>query len=207
MPGPLELLLGGEAGPFVVIDHAAGAVNRLPAQFKGKAGIEALLTALTTPMNELELIIWSLIIQRTIEFAIEAQLDVIGKIVWQHRDGLSDDIYRRYIKASIATQQSHGLVTTLIKIAKLVLGDTETYVEIEQMPIATVVVTISERSVTTEVANALMAFLTRAVAGGVRLDLQTTIDDPASFPVFTWDHPDEGFGWDDAYFMDVLTNT
>lgn len=199
-----ELPGGSEAAAAVIIgdgmrDHVTAAINRLPEQFKNKTNIRKLVTLLVEPAQELEEVFWDLILYRTADTATDATLDLIGKIVGELRGGKADDLYRRYIKARILTNRSHGLVETLIRIVRLIHDD-PVYVHVQSMPIATVVVTLADTTTTDAVADALIDFLKQAVSAGVRIDLATSPD-----PImFLWDEP--GHGFDEGSFADLRSN-
>lgn len=154
-------------------DHVAAALNRLCQQFKDKQGIIDLVTIFAQRYQDLEIVFWALLTQRTVYTAVGAQLDTIGAIVGQPRSGMVDFDYRRYIFARIATNRSDGLVEDLISISKLILNDSTVYVQIDQQGVAAVVVRILNITVLDDLANILLGFLQSATEAGVRLILET----------------------------------
>lgn len=156
----------------LIADHVNQALARLHEQHKGKTNIEALLTALTSPIQDIEAAMIQLLLERTIDTAIGVQLDVIGKIVGQPRNGLSDDDYRRHVRARIATSNSKARVADLIVVSRLVLDDPTTAIEVDQTGAAAVVTRLAGTLVTDTVAGFLMDFLRDTAAAGVRIHLQ-----------------------------------
>lgn len=157
-----------------VPDHVLEAIARLPKQFR-KPRIEDLLRCFVGPSQAIESAAWQLLTQRFITTAIGAELDRIGRIVGQSRDGLGDDDYRRFIRARVAAHRSRGTTEDLIKIASLVLLDEADDVTIQvvtQGP-AAVQVTLAGDALTDSVAAIVVSFLRDAVAAGVRLILVT----------------------------------
>src|SRR5687768_3990656 len=111
---------------------------------------EKLLAVLATPFQSLESALQQLLTERSIDTAIGAQLDVIGRVVGQKRNGMSDDDYRRYCRARIATNRANGTVENLITITDLIIYDDDAVYEVESQGIATVVVRVQNLSVTEE---------------------------------------------------------
>jgi hypothetical protein len=170
-----------------ISDRVERALARLPQQHKDKANIRALVSALVGPAQAIEDAIWQLYTLRRVDTAEGVQLDLLGDVVGQPRDGLSDDDYRRYIRARIATNRSLGVVEDLIKITRLVVGDDALRVEVERQNIATIVVRLLEIPITDELADIVFDFLFKAKAAGVRLILESSEE-----PVADWLVLDEG---------------
>jgi hypothetical protein len=181
----LEFVLGGlpDAGtPNAPLDHVAAAVSRLTEQFK-KPNIIALLSLFAQRYNDLEAVAQAMLTLRNVYSATGQSLDIIGRIVGQSRLGLNDDDdYRRFILARITTNRSDGVIEDLIAIAVLVLNDSSAQIIIDNQGIAALVLRIGINAVTDNVANILLDFEQAAVAGGVRLIVETQYDDDAD----TW---------------------
>ncbi len=152
-----------------ITDHTAAALARLPQQFKDKPKLAAFISALVDPIQDLENAMWQLLTERAISTAVGAQLNAIGLIVNQPRIGLSDDAYRRYLRARIAVNRSDGVDENLIRISRLILNDTDATLEIDNQGPAAVVVRIGSVSITSELAEILNSFLQDAKKSGVRL--------------------------------------
>jgi hypothetical protein len=152
-----------------ISDHAARALDRLKQQFRGKPKVEALVTALMGPVQAVEDALYQLLTERGVDTAIGTQLDAIGKVVGQPRGGLSDDTYRRYIRARITANRSSGLVDELNLIARLVLDDPTVVITTTQYPPASVVMSLTVAVVPQDLGVALVAFLRKATAAGVRI--------------------------------------
>ena len=162
-----------------VPDHVAAALGRLFEQDKNKPYITGLVTAYVTPIQALESALWQLLTQRQVGTAIGVQLDAIGKLVNQARNGSGDYDYARYIRARISTNNSKGRFEDLLTIAKLVLNDTTLQIRITQEGAATirmrVVGVISDTT-----AAILVSFVSIAAAAGVRLVVQWSVVATAS---------------------------
>ncbi len=116
-----------------------------------------------------------------IEYAVGSQLDALGKLVGQKRQGFIDDDYRRLIRAKISVNRSKGRIEDLIKVSDLVLDDEDVRPEIDNQGIATVVVRLRDAAVPEETAELLLGFLKKTVSGGVRVILEWSSD-----PVEDW---------------------
>jgi hypothetical protein len=93
--------------------------DKLITQYYRSENIEKVLEIGLDLLQDAETIAHSLYTNRTIENAVGRQLDDVGAIVGQARNGLSDEIYRLRIKAKIAENNSEGTREEIINIAKL----------------------------------------------------------------------------------------
>jgi hypothetical protein len=105
-----------------VTTHADDAVAELIGQYQGRPRIEAILRALVRQFQDIEDAAWDVFVQSALDFARDNELDIIGDIVGQKRQGSPDSDYRVFVKARIKTNRSNGRMSTLIAIAKLLLG-------------------------------------------------------------------------------------
>lgn len=155
--------------------------------------IRKFLAAILASVQDVENALQQLYRERRIDTAVGAQLDVIGKVVGQSRMGLSDDVYRRYCRARIATNRSRGSAEDLIRVSRLVLADDAVYVHLQRGGIASVTVRLEDAVVTHEVARIALGFLKQAVAAGVRLVVEFLPQAPADSFCFLGG-PGKGFG-------------
>lgn len=154
--------------------------------------VEKLLTALLGPTQTLEDTLQDMLAQRSIEDAVGAQLDILGKLVGESRLGLSDDDYRRHIRARIVTNRSNGTIEDLIRITDLVFNEEEATIRIEN---GYCCVTIHLEDIVSDwdVAMIVIKFLRKGVAAGVRVILEfSTLEDEDTFSFF--DGEGLGFG-------------
>ena len=170
-----------------ITDHTAQALERLCEQFKGKANIVKLLTALTGTVQEAETALWDLFTMRSVDTAAGVYLDAIGEIVGQERGGLADVDYRRLIRARIATNRSRGTISDVLRIADLVLNDPSAYLEIDNQGAAAYVLRVLNVSITDELAELLIEFLRAATAAGVRVVLEYSTATPMIWEVSNWE--------------------
>lgn len=182
-----------------VTDYAERMYGLVPDQFR-KPNIQSLLECLAVEIQAAEDMLWDLYTLRNIDASTDAALDLIGKVVGQSRGGLSDVVYRRYIRARISTNKSQGFIENLIVISRLIIDDVDARVVVESQGIATVVVRIEGGTpFATSGPNAiqfiLLPFLREAVAAGVRPILEWGSSDLEDLFQF-----DDGPGLDVGYF-------
>lgn len=110
-----------------ITDHQARALATLLSQWGGAVKLKALLAALIERVQELDDDAWAMIAGRMLATAEGAQLDILGQIVGQRREGLADDDFRRLIEVRIQANLARGRVTALLQIASTLVGAPVTY--------------------------------------------------------------------------------
>lgn len=145
-----------------ITDHEQRALDRLISQFKGKINIENVIKIFTPQIQELENMFFDLLEKRYLSIAEGAQLDEIGEILNQGRNGLNDDDYRVILYNKIAEYNSEGTAEDIIGIFKIVSGSEK--VVLEDLGIAGFAITginanpiIVESSIIDSVKNAKIA--------------------------------------------------
>lgn len=104
-------------------DHRTDGLNKLLAQFKGMPRMEALLGAFMDQIQKIEDVLFALYTERWIDTALGDNLDVIGRVVGEPRQGISDDDYRAFLRARVRVNRSTGLLAELIQIVRLIQND------------------------------------------------------------------------------------
>lgn len=178
------------------IDHVAAGLSRLYQQFR-KPGIIALTAIRLERWNMLAGVLDDLMTKRNIFNATAAQEDLIGRIVLQPRNGLDDDLYRRYLFARIAVNNSNGLIEDFIKVAKLILNDSTARIVVTQPGAAGVYIAIRDVVLPDEIVAVLIDLLRETPLGGVRLLLIWSSDHGAATPAMTFRY-DVGPGYNDG---------
>ena len=108
-----------------VTTHSDEAIALLLEQFKDKPRILALLQSYITQVQAIEDAFWQLFDERWIDSGIGEQLNVIGRVVGEKRQGSLDAEYRAFLRARIRVNRSVGLMTDLVKIVDLIQNDAE----------------------------------------------------------------------------------
>lgn len=170
--------------------------------------IEKLVSILANPATDLENALEQLRLYRFVDSAEGIQLDVIGAIVGQPRNGMIDASYRRYIRARISTNNSDGTFEELLTIAYLVVYDVNADYVLTNEGSATVRLRVASVALDTTDTNAdgvsdlaavLYAFMLAAVSAGIRIVVQWSNYVPAQ--TFTLD---TGPGLDSGHLANAL---
>lgn len=190
----------------MALTHETEAVEKalaaLPRRDRGLERIEALVTLLGERAQELEDVVWSLYDDTRLSTAAGAQLDQLGALIGQAREGREDDAYRIWLAVRVALNLSCGTPEDLLKVtgllASLFSGTNEAgkVHVLEWFPAAVEV----QLDTPTTSANALQVLqvLQAAKAAGVRVLLTYRTDPEAD--VFRFD---VGPGFDVGVFADT----
>lgn len=130
--------------------------------------ITKLLTATIGPIQDIETALSQLLVDRAIDTAIGTQLDVIGRIVGQPRDGHDDDLYRRIVRARIASNRSAGVVEDILRVTDLVIYDDAAEFTLTREGTASYTVRVDGVAVTSDMADILIELIRDATSAGVR---------------------------------------
>ena len=112
------------SAPFALnAEHKTQAAARRMIQYLDKPRFRALLCVYVSQIQDAEDAGWQLATERTIDAAVGVQLDGLGDIVGQPRQGLSDDDYRPLIRARIKANNSEGTAPNIIDVAVAALNN------------------------------------------------------------------------------------
>jgi len=100
--------------------HTAQALSRLIEFWRGKPNLAGWLSDYIDEIQELENVVWDVIVGRLPDYAEGVQLDVLGAIVGERRNGLGDAAFRVRIKARIRINQSFGTPKDVIEVLQLI---------------------------------------------------------------------------------------
>lgn len=209
-----DFLFGAEHGIEPVVEtwgallydyeHANEGVALLLEQFTGSPLLRTFVACLMGLVQDGEGVAWQLLTERCIDYAVGDQLDGLGAIVGEPRNGRADEVYRTAIRVRIAVNRSNGRVEELINILGLVFGATLD-VWVREHPPAAMTVELRNPAVTPNTPEIVFGFLRDAKPAGVRLDLSYSIEDADD--TLTWgDYEGQdvgGAGLDDYEGQDV----
>lgn len=178
-----DFLFGGEHGIEPVVDawgdlsydydHVNEGVALLLEQFTSSDNLQLLVAVLMGQVQDAEGVAWQLLTERCIDYAAGDQLDGLGAIVGETRDGRADEVYRTAVRVRVAVNRSNGRAEDLLNILSLAFGaSVDTW--LREYPPAAIVIDIRNPAVTPNTPGSLIRFLRDAKAGGVRLDLGYT---------------------------------
>jgi hypothetical protein len=168
--------------PTHILDHADQAAARLLQQYRDGASVPSLLAALCAPLQELEDVLWDIRLRRAVSAAEGHQLDVLGRIVGQPREGRTDAVYRVWILARVRLNKGSGRPEDILQIFAAVTQGLTTLELEEQYPAGFVLRIGLSPAVA---AQELATLLHLAKAGGVRAIIEAPNDVPAN--TFTLD--------------------
>lgn len=100
------------------LDQVALGVERLITLWQDKPVVVALLTTYLNSVQQIEDVYDQLLNERGLDTAIGAQLDVLGLIVGELRNGRLDEPYRSAIKLRIAINSSDGTEPVVVSLLK-----------------------------------------------------------------------------------------
>jgi len=104
--------------PFIP-DHVNRSLALLIEQFEQTSpDLNALAAAFIAPFQEEEYVLYDLLTKRNIDDASGVQLDMIGEIVGESRNGRNDETYRTALRLRPILNKSHGEPETLILFLK-----------------------------------------------------------------------------------------
>lgn len=104
-------------------DHIEQGLALLLSQYVRKPRIRALIASFLGQVQELEDAAFDVMTSRLVGSAVNAQLDLLGKLVGESREGRDDDGYRVAITARIAVNRSSGTGPEIVSILALVDTD------------------------------------------------------------------------------------
>lgn len=96
--------------------------GRLYEQFKGKVTWTAIVQLLGRLAQDWEDAAQSVLTIISIGDSVGAQLDNLGRIVGQPRNGLDDDTYRLYLGARIIANKSNGTAEDIYRVFRALFG-------------------------------------------------------------------------------------
>lgn len=98
-------------------------LGRLIQQFRGKPRLVALLGIYLEEFQELEDARWDVFTKTFIDDGEGIQLDGIGEILQEQRQGIDDEWYRPFLRARVRVLRSTGKVAEIIRIVLLIQED------------------------------------------------------------------------------------
>lgn len=105
--------------PAPIADHPAEAVALLTDAHRNQVNTPAILRAMCKRYDRLEAFYWEVIDKRLLDDAVGEQLDFLGDLVGEARNGRVDTRFRAAIRLRIHVNQSKGRVSDIIRFAVL----------------------------------------------------------------------------------------
>lgn len=103
-------------------DYARKALDRFPSRYRGKKGVEALISGLAAGAQLLEDVAFDVLVSTGLDTAAGESLDHWGELVGLQRQGFRDEVYRRFIRAQIQINNAAGTTNDVIAIYETLTG-------------------------------------------------------------------------------------
>ncbi len=116
-----------------ITNHETRALARLLEQFKESDQLKDFIRAIFKPIQTAENDNWALYTERWPNTAVGAQLDALGAIVGQPREGRTDSVYALWIQGRILINRSTGLADDTLRLLLLLAPNAE-HELVEQHP-------------------------------------------------------------------------
>lgn len=110
-----------------ITTHGDDAVDRLPQQYRGKPGMEALARLAGDQQQALEDADFETLSNGNIALGYDYLLDQIGDVVGQKRESRTDAVYRSRLFAKIGENVSKGTGENLISVFKAIMSANRVY--------------------------------------------------------------------------------
>ncbi len=162
-----------------ILDHDGEATKRIIEQFKNKPRIKQLLEIYTKQVQEAEAATFPLLLLKSIEDQEGAQLDLIGEVIGEPRQGKNDTDYRLAIYIQIGQNSSEGEPERVIQIFLLLVA--ATYVHYINNGNGNVELQADQFFADQESINFVFRNMQKVLAAGVRLALIVCHDTDEAF--------------------------
>lgn len=169
-----------------ITDHEARALALFPDQFQEKPNITKLNKVFSKQIQELENVAFAMLTNRFLTLAEGQQLDGLGEIVGEDRDGRTDAIYKTALGTRISINRSNGEPETLINVLASLTNATD--VKYKELYPASVEMTTNGTSIPTTLSENMH----KVRAAGVAL---TIIHAGGTLNPFVFENDPDGAGF------------
>lgn len=131
MPSVFPFLLPNDFGTYPVdpvqdTNVQTEAEARIYEQYKKKPKIQSMVDFLAARLQGMENMLWGVATLRFLSSATGAQLDLLGRVVGQNRNGLADSDYLNCILARIFCNRSSGAIPDIYNVFAFILQGAQT---------------------------------------------------------------------------------
>lgn len=181
--------------------HTPKALGRLIEFWRNKPNLRAWLSDYTDEIQTLENVLWDVITSRLLDFAGTDQLNTIGSIVGEPRNGLGNTAYRIRIKARIAINNSLGRALDVIHVLRMITITRFRYV---RFGVAAFRIEFLAPPETTDLARQIPSIVEETCAAGVWYHVvyntRALLPAGGGGSAYGWYgdlafHPHAGYGW------------
>lgn len=173
LPFPLSGALGddgggsGGGGPPAPVGHVAIALSKLAEQYKASPNLTTALSTFAKQTQALDDAAVQLDTLADIDASEGVQLDTIGDVVGETRQGFDDVAYRLHLKARVILNKGSGTIEDVLRLFRQLMGPGCTLTLQEEYP-AALVLTLGGIAVDATLAPYLVLFLAAGGGGGVK---------------------------------------
>lgn len=114
-----------------ITDHAARAEARLAEQYKRAEKLKGLLACFTVQCQQIEDMLFGVLLGYRLSLAVGEQLDVLGRVVGQDRESADDTEYRLRLAARIRANLSHGSAEDVYLVFGILLPTATLAIEVQ----------------------------------------------------------------------------
>lgn len=180
-----------------IADHAARAWAYVVSQFQDSPNMRAFVYAFGDEIQRAEDALQDVIYGLRLDSATGAQLDLLGALFGEPRDGLDDLTYRRFVAARLMIRLSQGTPDQVAAICARLVG-----VAVEYRPAYPAGYRLQytlPAPLDTTLRQRILARIIEATPAGVGVEL---VESTSATP-FTFD--EDGFGFDDGELVEVYS--
>lgn len=166
-----------------------------------KPRVISFLTVVGEQIQALERANMGIVLELSIDVAIGAQLDLLGRIVGEQRRGAGDEPYRNRIRVRVLINRSNGRIPEVLEILRLFEGWGATELNAHLYQVAAMQLVLSFWTMPTNTIEELRILLRAIKGAGVGLDLVLSPAPHFESFRFTWSgfapvvEPGLGFSW------------
>jgi len=102
--------------------HVVEAQDNLISQFADKTNLDGMIDAYVEQVQIVERVLFDLLEDRGLASAVGEQLDVLGRLIKQPREGRNDANYRAALSARVGLNLGSGTMENVISMLKSVAG-------------------------------------------------------------------------------------
>ena len=180
-------------------DHVVAALRTMLAQDRGRERLEALTALIVQRIQYLEDVVWQIRENANLDTATGFDLDRLGGIVGELRQGRGDELYRLWIRARAAVNRSSGTPDEMLTILRLVLPSTAG-ISYQNIPDRNAEAYFVLSDVGATDLTQVKRILEEAVGAGILLNLILAVDPSEAFSF----QGGPGLGFNQGKFSNVL---
>jgi len=174
--------------------HISEALGNLIEEYKNAKNLKVIVTSYVTQIQILEDVFQDITIARSVNDAENAQLDGLGTIVGEPRQGRNDLDYRQAVRVRIDLNLSSGTIEQMISVIQSTLNVSEVIIT-EYFP-AAFLANVIDPIDPNNVSDYALELIKSGKAAGVGFDIIVSPQDPFQYDI--------GLGYDVGHYATVV---